>query len=42
MKEMSTYIDHQFKFDFTYDSNYEPFEAEGYVIIDVYDGSLKK
>ena len=39
MKEMFPYADLQFDFDSIYDSDYEPFEAEGYVVIGVYDGS---
>ncbi len=39
MKEMSAYTDLQFHLDSIYDSDYEPFEAEGYVVIGAYDGS---
>ncbi len=39
MKEMASYTDLQFHLDSMYDSDYEPFEAEGYVVIGVYDGS---
>ena len=33
MKEISAYTDLQFHLDSIYDSDYEPFEAEGYVVI---------
>ena len=39
MKKMFSYTDLQFHFDSIYDSDYEPFEAEGYIVIGVYDGS---
>jgi hypothetical protein len=39
MKEMSAYTDLQFHLDSIYDSDYEPFEAEGYVVLGAYDGS---
>ena len=42
MKEMTPHTDLQFQLDSIYDSDYEPFEAEGYVVIGVYDGSAEK
>jgi len=41
MKEMTSYTDLQFHLDSMYDSDYEPFEAEGYVVIGAYDGSAE-
>jgi Zn-dependent M28 family amino/carboxypeptidase len=39
MKNASLYTDLQIHLDSMYDSDYEPFEAEGYVVIGAYDGS---
>ena len=39
MKKMSAYTDLQFHLDSIYDSDYEPFEAEGYIVVGAYDGS---
>ena len=39
MADMSSYTDLQIQLDSIFDSDYEPFEAEGYVVIGVYDGS---
>ena len=39
MKDMSAYTDLLFHLDSIYDSDYEPFEAEGYVVLGAYDGS---
>lgn len=39
MKDMISYTDLQFRWGSIYDSDYEPFEAEGYVVLGVYDGS---
>jgi hypothetical protein len=41
MKDMSYYANLQYHLDSIYDSDYEPFEAEGYTVIGVYDGSAK-
>jgi len=41
MKEMTSYTDLQFQLDSMYDSDYEPFEAEGYVVVGAYDGSAE-
>jgi hypothetical protein len=39
MADMSSYTDLQIQLDSIFDSDYEPFEAEGCVVIGVYDGS---
>jgi hypothetical protein len=39
MAEMSSYTDLQISLDSIWNSDYEPFEAEGYVVIGAYDGS---
>ena len=39
MKDMTSAVGLQFHFDSIYDSDYEPFEAKGYVVIGAYDGS---
>lgn len=39
MEDMVPYTDLQFRLDSIYDSDYEPFEENGYVVLGVYDGS---
>jgi Zn-dependent M28 family amino/carboxypeptidase len=39
MKDMTSAVGLQFHLDSIYDSDYEPFEAKGYVVIGAYDGS---
>ncbi|WP_458744470.1 M28 family metallopeptidase [Candidatus Nitrosocosmicus sp. T] len=39
MKDMTSAVGLQFDLDSIYDSDYEPFEAKGYVVIGAYDGS---
>ncbi|TVP41045.1 M28 family metallopeptidase [Candidatus Nitrosocosmicus arcticus] len=39
MKDMTSSVGLQFHLDSIYDSDYEPFEANGYVVIGAYDGS---
>lgn len=39
IKDMTSVVGLQFHLDSIYDSDYEPFEAKGYVVIGVYDGS---
>jgi Zn-dependent M28 family amino/carboxypeptidase len=39
MKDMTSAVGLQFHLDSIYDSDYEPFEANGYVVIGAYDGS---
>lgn len=39
MKDMTSAVGLQFRLDSIYDSDYEPFEAKGYVVIGAYDGS---
>jgi len=39
MKEMTSAVKLQFHLDSIYDSDYEPFEANGHVVLGVYDGS---
>lgn len=39
MKDMTSTVGLQFHLDSIYDSDYEPFEKKGYVVIGVYDGS---
>ncbi len=39
MKDVTSTVGLQFHLDSIYDSDYEPFEARGYVVIGVYDGS---
>jgi Zn-dependent M28 family amino/carboxypeptidase len=39
MKDMTYAVGLQFYLDSIYDSDYEPFEAKGYVVIGAYDGS---
>jgi Zn-dependent M28 family amino/carboxypeptidase len=39
MKDMTPAVGLQFHLDSIYDSDYEPFEAKGYVVIGAYDGS---
>jgi Zn-dependent M28 family amino/carboxypeptidase len=39
MADMSSYADLQIYLDSIWNSDYEPFEAEGYVVIGAYDGS---
>ena len=39
---MSSYTDLQISSGPIYDSDYEPFEAEGYVVIGAYDGSARE
>jgi Zn-dependent M28 family amino/carboxypeptidase len=41
MKDMSYCINLPCSLDSIYDSDYEPFEAEGYVVIGAYDGSAR-
>jgi len=41
MREMTSYTDLKFHLDSMYDSDYEPFEAEGYVVIGAYHGSAE-
>jgi Zn-dependent M28 family amino/carboxypeptidase len=41
MKEMTSYTDLQYQLDSMYDSDYEPFEEEGYIVIGAYDGSAE-
>ncbi len=41
MKDMSYYANLQYYLDTIYDSDYEPFEAEGYIVIGAYDGSAE-
>jgi len=39
MRDMIKYTDLQYRWGSIYDSDYEPFESEGYVVLGVYDGS---
>ena len=39
MRDMTSAVGLQFHLDSIYDSDYEPFEAKGYVVIGAYDGS---
>lgn len=39
IKDMTSAVGLQFHLDSIYDSDYEPFEAKGYVVIGAYDGS---
>jgi hypothetical protein len=39
MANMSSYVDLKISLDSIWNSDYEPFEAEGYVVIGAYDGS---
>jgi hypothetical protein len=39
---MSSYTDLQIHLDSIWNSDYEPFEAEGYVVIGAYDGSADR
>ena len=39
MKDMTSAVGLQFHLDSIYDSDYEPFEAKGYVVIGAYDGA---
>ena len=42
MAHMSSYTDLQITLGSIYDSDYEPFEAEGFVVIGAYDGSAQE
>ncbi|HXT83346.1 MAG TPA: M28 family peptidase [Verrucomicrobiae bacterium] len=42
MADMSVYTDLQINLGSIYDSDYEPFEAEGFVVIGAYDGSAQE
>jgi Zn-dependent M28 family amino/carboxypeptidase len=42
MADMSYYTDLQINLGSIYDSDYEPFEAEGFVVIGAYDGSAQE
>jgi Zn-dependent M28 family amino/carboxypeptidase len=42
MADMSSYTDLQINLGSIYDSDYEPFEAEGFVVIGAYDGSAQE
>lgn len=42
MADISPYADLQFSLDSIYDSDYEPFEEEGLVVIGAYDGSAQQ
>jgi len=42
MAHMSSYTDLQINLGSIYDSDYEPFEAEGFVVIGAYDGSAQE
>ena len=39
MRDMASTLGLQFHLDSIYDSDYEPFETKGYVVVGVYDGS---
>ena len=41
MKDASKYTDLRVHLDSIYDSDYEPFEADGIVVIGAYDGSAE-
>ena len=39
MKDLASEVNLKFHLDSIYDSDYEPFEANGHVVIGAYDGS---
>ena len=41
MKDLASEVNLKFHLDSIYDSDYEPFEASGHVVIGAYDGSAK-